>query len=420
LLCVTSLRLREDGVRAADLEAQRVALIEFAAEMYRPLVRCDQRAKGEQYVRGLLLEGRRKSIQPMAARLSDGDEDGLQNFITDSPWDDVPVRRRLAVRMTAEIEPEGWIVDDTGLPKDGRLSPGVAHQYCGALGKTANCQVLVSVNAASDRASCPLGWRLFLPESWDEDAERRRRARIPEEIRHVPKWQLALEIIDQLLEWGRPRRVVQADGGYGDTTAFRTGLEERDLEYVVQVKGVTSAQPADAVPVAPEYQGRGRPPVARYPEKPVSLKDLVLGAGREHVRTIGWREGDRGPLASQFIALRVRPANDAQRDENGVLPERWLLAEWPEDKNEPIKYWLSNLPAETPILTLVRLAKLRWRVEHDYRELKQCLGLDHYEGRTFCGLQHHLTCVTVAHAFLTCCRLARGDPASARPQTAAA
>jgi SRSO17 transposase len=395
-------------------------LMEFAEEMYGSLARCDQRAKGEQYVRGLLLEGRRKSIQPMAARLSDGDEDGLQNFITDSPWDDVPVRRRLAVRMTAEIEPEGWIVDDTGLPKDGRLSPGVAHQYCGALGKTANCQVLVSVNAASDRASCPLGWRLFLPESWDEDAERRRRARIPEEIRHVPKWQLALEIIDQLLEWGRPRRVVQADGGYGDTTAFRTGLEERDLEYVVQVKGVTSAQPADAVPVAPEYQGRGRPPVARYPEKPVSLKDLVLGAGREHVRTIGWREGDRGPLASQFIALRVRPANDAQRDENGVLPERWLLAEWPEDKNEPIKYWLSNLPAETPILTLVRLAKLRWRVEHDYRELKQCLSLDHYEGRTFCGLQHHLTCVTVAHAFLTCCRLARGDPASARPQTAAA
>ena len=322
--------------------------------------------------------------------------------------------------MTAEIEPEGWIVDDTGLPKDGRFSPGVAHQYCGALGKTANCQVLVSVNAASDRASCPLQWRLFLPQSWDEDGERRRRARIPDEVRHVSKWQLALEIIDQLLEWGLERRVVQADGGYGDITAFRTGLEERELEYVVQVKGVTSAQPADAVPVAPEYQGRGRPPVPRYPDKSVSLRDLVLAAGREQVRTVGWREGDRGPLASQFIALRVRPANDAQRDDDGILPERWLLAEWPADKNEPVKYWLSNFPDQTPIVTLVRLAKLRWRVEHDYRELKQCLGLDHYEGRTFCGLQHHLTCVTVAHAFLTCCRLARGDPAAARPQPAAA
>jgi SRSO17 transposase len=278
---MASLRTREYGVRAADLEAQRAALIEFAAQMYRPLVRCDQRAKGEQYVRGLLLEGRRKSIQPMAARLPDGDEEGLQNFICDSPWEDEPVRRRLAVRMTAEIEPEGWIVDDTGLPKDGRFSPGVAHQYCGALGKTANCQVLVSVNAASDRASCPLGWRLFIPESWDQDQERRRRARIPEGVGHVPKWQLALEIIDQLLEWGLPRRVVQADGGYGDITAFRTGLEERELEYVVQVKGVTSAQPADAIPVAPQYQGRGRPRKPRYPDEPVSLGDLVLAAGRE-------------------------------------------------------------------------------------------------------------------------------------------
>ena len=414
------IRVGESGVRAADLEAQRVALIEFAAEMYRPLVRCDQRAKGEQYVRGLLLEGRRKSIQPMATRLPDGDEEGLQHFITDSPWDDVPVRRRLARRMTAEIEPEGWIVDDTGLPKDGRFSPGVAHQYCGALGKTANCQVLVSVNVASDRASCPLQWRLFLPQSWDQDEERRRRARIPEDVRHVPKWQLALEIIDQLLEWGLERRVVQADGGYGDITAFRTGLEERELEYVVQVKGITSAQPADAVPVAPEYQGRGRPPVPRYPDKPSSLRDLVLATGREQVRTIGWREGDRGPLASQFIALRVRPANDAQRDADGVLPEQWLLAEWPAGKDEPVKYWLSNLPIGTPIVTLVRLAKLRWRVEHDYRELKQCLGLDHYEGRTFAGLHHHLSGVTVAHAFLTCCRLTRGDPAAARPQPAAA
>ncbi len=420
-LCgVAGLRAREYGVRAADLEAQRAALIEFAGEMYRPLVRCDQRAKGEQYVRGLLLEGRRKSIQPMAARLPDGDEEGLQQFITDSPWEDEPVRRRLARRMTGEIEPEGWIVDDTGLPKDGRFSPGVAHQYCGALGKTANCQVLVSVNAACDRASCPLGWRLFLAKSWDEDEQRRRRARIPEDMRHLPKWQLALEIIDQLLEWGLERRVVQADGGYGDTTAFRVALEERELEYVLQVKGLTSAHRADAVPVTPEYQGRGRPPIPRYPEKPSSLRDLVLAAGREQVLTVGWREGDRGPLASQFVALRVRPANDAQRDEHGVLGERWLLAEWPEHKDEPVKYWLSNLPVQTPIVTLVRLAKLRWRVEHDYRELKQCLGLDHYEGRTFCGLHHHLTCVTVAHAFLTCCRLARGDPGTVRPQLAAA
>src|SRR3954447_25400706 len=415
-----ALRAGEFGVKAADLAAQRVALMEFAEEMYGSLARCDQRAKGEQYVRGLLLEGRRKSVQPMAARLPDGDEQGLQQFITDSPWEDTPVRRRLARRMTAEIEPEGWVIDDTGLPKDGRFSPGVARQYCGALGKTANCQVIVSVNAVTDRASCPLEWRLFVPEEWDADVARRARAKIPHDVRHRPKWQLALDILDQLLAWGLKRRVVQADGGYGDITAFRLGLEQRDLDYVVQVKGAPSAHPADALPVAPVYQGRGRPPKPRYPEKPSSLRALALAAGPQAAQPVTWREGDRGPLTSRFICLRVRPANDAQRQHDGVLPERWLLAEWPAGKDEPVKYWLSNLPADTPLVGLVELAKLRWRIEHDYRELKQCLGLDHYEGRSYRGLHHHLTCVTVAHAFLTSCRLQRAGPDAARPQTAAA
>lgn len=417
---VVAVRAGKHGVKAADLAPARTALVEFAEEMYGSLARCDQRAKGEQYVRGLLLEGRRKSIQPMAARLADGDEQGLQQFITDSPWEDMPVRRRLARRMTAEIEPQGWVVDDTGLPKDGRWSPGVAHQYCGALGKTANCQVVVSVNAVTDRASCPLDWRLFLPAAWDADSERRARAKIPEEVRHRPKWQLALGILDELLAWGLERRVVQADGGYGDTTAFRIGLEQRKLEYVVQVKGTTSAQAQDTAPVTPPYLGRGRPPVARYPDAPSNLRDLVLGAGADAARPVTWREGDRGPLTGHFVGLRVRPANDAHRDEHGVLPERWLLAEWPPGKDEPVQYWLSNLPADTPIERLVELAKLRWRIEHDYRELKQCLGLDHYEGRSYRGLHHHLTCVTVAHAFLTCRRLHGGGARAGPPQPAAA
>lgn len=414
-----AVRAGKHGVKAADLAEQRAALIEFAEQMYAPLVRCDQRAKAEQYVRGLLLEGRRKSIQPMAARLPDGDEQGLQQFITDSPWDDTPVRRRLGRRMTAEILPEGWVIDDTGLPKDGRMSPGVARQYCGALGKTANCQVIVSVNAVTDRASCPLDWRLFLPAEWDTDAERRKSAKIPDEVRHREKWRLALDMIDELLEWGLEPKVVQADGAYGDTTAFRVGLEQRELEYVVQVKGATSAQPHDAVPVTPAYQGRGRPPKARYPDPASDLRTLVLAAGPDAARPVTWREGDRGPLTSRFIALRARPANEAQRDDDGVLPESWLLAEWPAGTDQPVKYWLSNLPADTPLTRLVQLAKLRWRIEHDYRELKQCLGLDHYEGRSYRGLHHHLTCVTVAHAFLTCCRLARAGPHDARPQTAA-
>jgi SRSO17 transposase len=413
-------RAGKRGVKAADLAGARAALIEFAEEMYAPLARCDQRAKGEQYVRGLLLEGRRKSIQPMAARLADGDQEGLQQFIADSPWDDGPVRRRLARRMTAEIDAEGWVIDDTALPKDGRLSPGVARQYCGALGKTANCQVIVSVNAVTDRASCPLDWRPFLPEEWDADAERRTRAKIPDEVRHRPKWRLALDTIDELLEWGLERRVVQADGGYGDITAFRVGLEQRELEYVVQVKGSTSAHPADAVPVAPPYQGRGRPPKPRYRDPPSNLRELVLAAGADAARPVSWREGDRGPLTGRFVCLRVRPANDAQRQDDGSLPDRWLLAEWPARKDEPVKYWLSNLPADTALRRFVQLAKLRWRIEHDYRELKQCLGLDHYEGRSYRGLNHHLTCVTVAHAFLTCCRLPRAGPHDGPPQTAAA
>ena len=408
------------GLKAADLAEARAALIEFAEEMYAPLVRCDQRAKAEQYVRGLLLEGRRKSIQPMAARLADGDEQGLQQFITDSPWDDTAVRRRLARRMTREVDPAGWVIDDTGLPKDGRMSPGVARQYCGALGKTANCQVIVSVNAVTDRASCPLDWRLFLPEEWDADAERRTRAKIPGAVRHREKWRLALDMLDELMQWGLERRVVQADGGYGDITGFRVGLEARELEYVVQVKSTTSAHPGDAAPVTPPYGGMGRPPKPRYPDKPTSLRALVLAAGPGAARPVSWREGDRGPLSSCFITLRVRPANDAQRQDDGSLPERWLLAEWPAGKDEPVKYWLSNLPADTPLVGLVAMAKLRWRVEHDYRELKQCLGLDHYEGRSYRGLHHHLTCVTVAHAFLTTCRLQRAGPDAARPHTAAA
>lgn len=237
---------------------------------------------------------------------------------------------------------------------------------------------------------------------------------------HRPKWQLALDIIDELLAWGLERRVVAADGGYGDTTAFRLGLEQRELDYVVQVKATTSAQPVEAAPRTPPYRGRGRPPAARYPDPPCSLEALVLAARRSSARPVTWREGDRGPLSGHFTALRVRPANDAQRDSQGVLPQRWLVAEWPAGKDTPTKYWLSNLPADTSLQRLVGLAKLRWRIEHDYRELKQCLGLDHYEGRTYRGLHHHLTCVTVAHAFLTCCRLQRAGPHAARPQTAAA
>ena len=320
--------------------------------------------------------------------------------------------------MSAELEPAAWAIDDTGMPKCGRWSPGVARQYCGELGKVANCQVGVSVNAVSDSASCPLNWRLFVPAEWDEDRERRARAKMPDDVRHRPKWQLALDMLDELAGWGLRPPVIVADAGYGEIGEFRAGLEQRELDSIVQVKPGTTAYRGDAALVQPAYQGRGRPPVARYPGKPSSLRDLVLAAGREAAVAVAWREGSRGTLQSDFVALRVRPASGRQRNAGGERPERWLLADWPPGAAEPVKYWLSNLPADTPIERLVRLGKLRWRIEHDYRELKQCLGLGHYEGRSWRGWHHHVTCVSVAHAFLTCWRLAHDSPdADAASQT---
>lgn len=393
------------GVRPRELRRVRGRLVDFAEEMFAPMRRSDQRRWGEVYLRGLMLDGRRKSIEPMAERLPDGDEQCLQQFVNQSPWQWAPVRARLARRMQRETEPEAWIVDDTGFPKFGRQSVAVARQYCGALGKVTNCQVGVSVNAATDAASCPIDWRLFMPEEWDEDEQRRRKAHVPEEIHHRPKWELALEMIDELRSWGLEPPVIAADGGFGDITEFRQGLEARGLSYVVQLKGKASAYPEQVKPTRPGYRGRGRPPGARYRERPSSLRELALEAGKDAAVGVSWREGSRGRMHSRFLALRVRPANIGLRRNahatDTELAVRWLLCEWPSDKDEPVKYWLSNLPVDTELRQLVRLAKLRWRIEHDYRELKGALGLDHFEGRSFRGWHHHTTLVSVAHGFLT-------------------
>ena len=394
-------------VKPVELARVRGRLVVFAEEMLAPLQRSDQRRWGEVYLRGLMLDGRRKSIEPMAARLPDGDEQCLQQFVNQSPWEWQPVRRRLARRLSAAIVAEAWIVDDTSFPKFGRDSVAVGRQYCGALGKVANCQVGVSINAATDEASCPLDWRLFLPEEWDDDRERRTKTRLPDEIRYQPKWRLALEMLDDLRKDGLEPAVILADGGYGEISEFRLALDQRELDYVVQVKGATSAYAEDVRPETPAYSGTGRPPKPRYRARRSSLKTLALAAGRDALRTVSWREGSRGKLSSRFLALRVRPANVQLRRAAGAdeLPLRWLLCEWPDGANEPVKYWLSNLRAETPLKRLVGLAKLRWRIEHDYRELKDALGLDHFEGRSYPGWHHHVTLVSLAHGFLTLERL---------------
>ena len=397
------------GLSERDLARVRGRLVEFASEVFDSMRRKDQRRWGEVYVRGLMLDGKRKSIEPIAARLSDGDEQCLQQFVNQSPWDEVAVRRALARRMCRELAPEGWVIDDTGFPKFGKMSVGVARQYSGALGKVGNCQIGVSVNACSDEASCPLDWRLFIPEEWDErskfNRERRKKAHLPEGVHHVEKWRLALEMIDELRSWGLEPPVILGDAAYGDITEFRSGLEERGLSYVLDIQSKASAYREDVVPELPEWKGTGRPTKPRYREDPSSLKALALAAGKKAAVTVTWREGTRGKMTSRFLALRVRPANIKLRNEanrNGEeIPAGWLICEWPSKETEPVKYWLSNLPADTPLKDLVRLAKLRWRIEHDYRELKDALGLDHFEGRTYRGWNHHVTLVSVAHAFLT-------------------
>ena len=431
----------------------RPRLEAFAAEMLGGLARSDQRAKGELYLRGLLVDGKRKSMQPMAARLG-VDHQQLQQFVTSSTWDHVEVRKRVARWADDFLDPEAYVIDDSGFPKDGSDSPGAARMYSGTLGKVGNCQIGVSVHAVTDAASVAINWALFVPETWDDttttDADkvaqiRRRRARckIPDGVRHREKWRLALDMLDQVTGspvgdgvedrhrvegehrvkgggWGLPQRTTVADAGYGDITGFRLGLEQRGLRFVVAVKGSTSAYSADSVPTAPAYSGRGRPPKPRYRDDPSNLTALALAAGRGAVEHLTWRHGSRrnaanptAAMRSHFLAIRVRPANrEIPRNADGSLPECWIIAEWPPDKTEPTDYWLSNLPADTPLPQLVRLAKIRWRIEHDYRELKDGLGLDHFEGRSYTGWHRHLTLTALVQAF---CTQLRNDPKAPAP-----
>ena len=400
------------GITPAELAAVGDRLEAFAAEVFVSLPRTDQRARGACYLRGLMLDGRRKSIEPMAARLGGQVHyQALHHFVAVSPWDWRPVRRRLAERLCQELEPTVWAVDDTGFPKDGKCSVGVQRQYfeySGTLGKTGNCQLGVSVNAVTEQASCPLDWRLFVPEGWDDPAMATRRAacQLPEQVHHRPKWQLALDMLDELAGWDLRPPVLVADCGYGEVGEFRGGLDERQIPYVVQVRADTSAHPEQVRPVAAPYAGKGRRPQPRYHDQPSSLQQLALAAGQHACVDLIWRRGSKGLQRSRFAALRVRPAGvtprrQAAREGLEELPVRWLLVEWPQGEPEPVKYWLSNLPADTRLVELVRLGKLRWRIEQDYRELKGALGLDHFEGRSWPGWHHHVTLVSVAHGFLT-------------------
>lgn len=396
--------MTRDAVGQARFEA-------YVGRLAEVLGHADRRAPLEAYLTGLLLPGERKSVEPMAAKLDPRHvsrlHQAMHHFVAKAPWEDrevLTVARDWALAQLERHAPVGaWAVDDTAMPKKGTHSVGVARQYCGVLGKQDNCQVAVSVSLVNETMSVPAAWRLYLPEAWAKDRERRVGAGIPEDVGFLEKWRIALEEIDRLLAEDLPPAPVVSDAGYGDTTDFRDALTERGLSYALGVKGTTSVWPPGEEPQAPKrWSGRGRPPKLLRRDgrhRPVSARELAHQLPGKAWKAVRWREGTRGTLSSRFAALRVRPAH---RDELRSEPREveWLLMEWPRGEAEPTKYWLSTVPEDVELAELVALAKLRWRVERDYQELKDELGLDHYEGRGWRGFHHHGTLCIAAYCFL--------------------
>lgn len=365
----------------------------------------------EAYVTGLLLPGERKSVEPMAAKLDPRHvsraHQSMHHFVANAPWDErdlLAVARDYALTQLERHAPVGaWVIDDTGLPKKGNHSVGVAWQYCGVLGKEANCQVAVSISLVNKTMSVPAAWRLYLPEDWVQDRKRRRQAAVPPEIVFLKKWQIALEEIDALLAEDLPPAPVVADLGYGAATEFRDAITERGLSYVLGITGNTSVWPPGMEPLPPKrWTGQGRPAkrVRRDDQhKPVSARELAAALPKRAWKTVRWREGTKGTMSSRFAAVRVRPAHrDGLRTE--PRPVEWLLIEWPAAETAPTKYWLSTVPEDVDLAELIALAKIRWRVERDYQELKEELGLDHYEGRGWRGFHHHGVLCMAAYCYL--------------------
>jgi SRSO17 transposase len=364
------------------------------------------------YCRGLMLPCERKSVEPMAAVTAPGrtaaQHQSLLHFVGEGRWSDERVLAKVREMVLPAIERHGpieaWIIDDTGFPKKGTHSVGVARQYCGQLGKQDNCQVAVSLSLANAHASLPVAYRLYLPESWASDTARRKKAGVPEEIGFQTKPEIALDQIRAACTAGLPRGVVLMDAGYGTHIDLREAVTALGLPYIAGILSNTTvwAPGTGPLPPKPYVPGRGRPTkqLRRDAEhQPVKVKDLAFSLPAKLWRTITWREGTNVPLKSRFARLRIRIAHrDFNRSE--PWPEEWLLIEWPKGEKEPTKYWLSTLPENIGFARLIDLAKLRWRIERDYQELKQEVGLGHFEGRGWRGFHHHATLCIAAYGFL--------------------
>ena len=373
------------------------------------------------YCCGLLLPGERKSVEPMAALVApertSAKHQSLLHFVGQADWSDERVLAKVRELVLPALDESGgieaWIVDDSGFPKKGVHSVGVARQYCGRLGKQDNCQVAVTLSVANHAASLPIAYQLYLPEAWAEDEARRAKAGVPATVTFKTKPQIALDQIRAALAAHIAPGVVLADAAYGCNGTFRAALTAAGLTYVLAVQSNACVWPPDLEPLpAKPWSGHGRPPsrLQRGPgHAPVSVKDLAISLPPSAFVKLTWREGSNTPLTSRFAALRVRPAGRRAT----LHPVEWLLVEWPEGEAEPTGYWLSTLPQDISLGALVDLAKLRWRIERDYQELKSELGLAHYEGRGWRGFHHHATLTIAAYGFLIRQRAAL--PPSAAP-----
>lgn len=382
-------------------------LTDYLDSMLEGMGRVERVAAMRSYVTGLLLEGERKSIEPMAARLVEDESEvqamrqRLQQAVTIASWSDGEMFERLARTAEAELPGlEAFIFDDTGFAKKGVHSVGVARQYSGTLGRVDNCQVAVSLHLAGEGTSVCIALDLYLPEAWANDAKRREKAGVPAAVTFRTKHQIALEQLDRALAAGVRRHVVLADAGYGESGEFRDALTSRGLAYVVAVNGKPVVWPPESEPrrtrTKDDTDSRTRRRFVDEDHPPESIAEL---ATRLTYRRVTWREGSKGWQSSRFAAVRVRIAGAHRK---GIAPgdEQWLLAEWPAGEAKPCRFWLATLGPHVSVRTLVRLAKLRWRVERDYQEMKQEVGLDHYEGRTWRGFHHHATLCAIAHGFL--------------------
>ena len=380
----------------------------------------DRHAGLRGYCTGLMLPLARKSVEPMAARMdplhASARHQALHHFVAKAEWSDAQMLRRVArwVMPKMDFSAGGWwIIDDTGFPKKGRHSVGVARQYCGMLGKQDNCQVAVSLSLANHQGSLPVAWQLYLPEDWAADPERRAKAGVPEAVRFATKTQIALQQLRTLLDEGAPRYCVLADAAYGVDNAFRQALSDMGLLYAVGITSAVVVWPPGVQPLPPKrYSGVGRPPVMprrTAGRQPVSVKALAQSLPARAFRTVTWREGTNAPLSGRFAAVRVRYAG-GNTGKARLRAEQWLLIEWPAHEAEPSKYFLSTLPADTPMEELISVAHQRWRIERDYQDLKQDFGLGHYEGRGWRGFHHHAALSIAAYGFLMAERLVADQP----------